>query len=114
DGQRLALNLGAMYVAGACIAWGLDNNFTRKISGADPVTIAMLKGLATGAAVPSPLVIGTAAAVGFFAIGVSLVMFILALRHLGTARTGAYYSLAPFIGAITAVIVLGEPLTQVL
>jgi drug/metabolite transporter (DMT)-like permease len=122
DGQGFAFDAGALFVAGACLAWGLDNNFTRKISAADPVMIAMLKGLIAGAVnialafylgaqLPNlPFIIG-AGAVGFLAIGVSLVMFILALRHIGTARTGAYYSLAPFIGAVLAFGLLGEPVT---
>lgn len=122
EGQGLALNAGALLIAGACVAWGVDNNLTRKISAADPVTIAMLKGLVAGTAnvglalfvgarLPALPVVGAAAAVGLFAIGVSLVMFILALRHLGTARTGAYYSLAPFIGALIAIGLLDEPVT---
>lgn len=122
QGQGVAFNLGALLVAGACLAWGLDNNFTRKISATDPVVIAMLKGLVAGivnvglaliagASFPAVSIVAAAATAGFFAIGISLVMFILALRHLGTARTGAYYSLAPFIGALLAVSVLGEPLT---
>jgi drug/metabolite transporter (DMT)-like permease len=122
EGTGVAFNLGAVLVAAACLAWGLDNNFTRKISAADPVIIAMLKGLVAGAvsislawlagaALPAPAMIGAAAAVGVFGIGVSLVMFILALRHLGTARTGAYYSLSPFIGAVLAIAFLGESLT---
>jgi drug/metabolite transporter (DMT)-like permease len=122
EGRGIALNSGALLVAGACLAWALDNNFTRKISAADPVIIAMSKGLVAGAvniglaviagsSFPALWVTAAAAAVGFLAIGVSLVMFILALRHLGTARTGAYYSLAPFIGAALAVAILSEPLT---
>lgn len=122
NGQGLAVDTGALLVAGACVAWGLDNNFTRRISATDPVIIAMLKGLVAGvvnvglavlggAALPSLPVLGAAGAVGFFGIGVSLVMFILGLRHLGTARTGAYYSLAPFIGAVLAIVVLDEPVT---
>ncbi|TGQ71545.1 MAG: DMT family transporter [Mesorhizobium sp.] len=122
EGQGIAFNLGALLVAGACLAWGLDNNFTRKISAADPVVIAMLKGLvagtanvglalASGAAFPAATTVMATAAVGFFGIGVSLVMFILALRHLGTARTGAYYSLAPFIGALLAILMLGDAVT---
>lgn len=122
EGKGVAFNLGALLVAGACLAWGLDNNFTRKISATDPVVIAMLKGLVAGvvnvglgfiagASFPAASFVAAAAAVGFFGIGVSLVMFILALRHLGTARTGAYYSLAPFIGALLAIAVVGDPLT---
>jgi drug/metabolite transporter (DMT)-like permease len=123
DGSGVSFNFGALLVAGACLAWGLDNNFTRKVSAADPVLIAMLKGLVagtvnvglaiaiSGASLPSPTISAVTAAVGFLGIGVSLVMFILALRHLGTARTGAYYSLAPFIGALLAITMLGEPVT---
>ncbi|MFI0843690.1 EamA family transporter [Mesorhizobium sp. IMUNJ 23232] len=118
-----ALDVGALLVAGACLAWGLDNNFTRKISAADPVAIAMLKGLvagavnlsialASGASLPALQVAAAAGVLGLLGIGVSLVMFILALRHLGTARTGAYYSLAPFIGAVLAITLLAEPLTM--
>jgi hypothetical protein len=55
-----------------------------------------------------------AGVVGFLGYGVSLALFVLALRHLGTARTGAYFSTAPFVGAIVAVIALGEPVTVTL
>lgn len=122
EGQGIAFNRGAVLVAGACLAWGIDNNLTRKISAADPVAIAMLKGLIAGSVnvvlamlvggtLPAPAIIAAAGMLGLLAVGVSLVMFIHALRHLGTARTGAYYSLAPFIGAVLAIIVLDEPLT---
>ncbi len=121
QGTGISLEPGALLIAAACLAWGIDNNFTRKISGSDPVAIASLKGLvagpvnlglayATGSAMPSAEIWAAGAAVGLVSIGVSLVLFILALRHLGTARTGAYYSLAPFIGAVLAVALLGEPL----
>ena len=125
DGQGLRLNLGALLIAGACLAWGIDNNVTRRISAADPVVIAMLKGLVAGtvnlglallagASLPGVAVATAAGLVGLFGIGVSLVMFILALRRLGTARTGAYYSLAPFIGALLAIAILGDPITPTL
>jgi hypothetical protein len=39
---------GALLITGACLCWGIDNNFTRKLSSADPVQIAMLKGLVAG------------------------------------------------------------------
>ncbi|CAN5226875.1 DMT family transporter [soil metagenome] len=121
-GQGVSLSLGALFVTSACVAWGLDNNFTRKISATDPLVIAMLKGLVAGTiniglavfageSWPPFSSIAAASAVGLFGIGISLVMFILALRHLGTARTGAYYSLAPFIGALLAIIILREPVT---
>jgi drug/metabolite transporter (DMT)-like permease len=122
SGHGISPDYGAMFVVGACVAWGLDNNFTRKIAAADPVVIAMLKGLVAGAAnvalalaagaeLPGVGAVAAAAAVGLLGIGVSLVAFILALRRLGSARTGAYYSLAPFIGALLAIALLGEPLT---
>src|SRR5215469_11016033 len=109
-------------IAGACVAWGLDNNLTRKVSLADPLQIAMLKGLIAG---PFNLILGLAISreapslsgvlltgvVGFVGYGVSLALFVVALRGLGTARTGAYFSTAPFIGSAVAVIVLGEPVT---
>lgn len=118
----LSFDLGGLLIAGACLCWGIDNNLTRKLSSADPVRIAMLKGAAAGltnlvlalllgATLPAPTLAITAAVVGFLGIGLSLVLFILALRHLGTARTGAYFSLAPFIGAALSVIVLGETMT---
>ncbi len=114
--------VGPACVVGACIAWGLDNNLTRKISAADPMQIAMIKGLAAGpitlalafaadASVPPVAQVGAAGAVGFLGYGLSLALYVLALRHLGTARTGAYFSAAPFVGAIAAVPLLGEPLT---
>ena len=111
-----------MLIAGACLCWGIDNNLTRKLSSADPVQIAMVKGLvagavnlalarAAGAAVPPTATLLAAGLVGFLGYGVSLALFVLALRHLGAARTGAYFSLAPFVGALLAVVLLGEPLT---
>lgn len=113
---------GAILVAGACVFWGIDNNLTRNISSADPVQIAMLKGLVAGAAnfsfalmnganIPGVGVVLSVALVGFLGYGLSLVLFVLALRHLGTARTGAYFSFAPFVGAGLAIAMLGEPFT---
>ena len=114
---------GAVAIIAACLAWGLDNNLTRKLSAADPVQIAAIKGLVAGAvnlllaliqgaAVPPfGLVLG-AALIGLVGYGVSLVLFVLALRHLGTARAGAYFSTAPFIGASLALVLLPEQLTR--
>jgi hypothetical protein len=89
------------------------------VSLADPVEIAMLKGLvagpvsiglalAQGAALPAPGVAICAGLIGLLGYGVSLVLFVLALRHLGAARTGAYFSTAPFLGALAAIAMLGE------
>jgi drug/metabolite transporter (DMT)-like permease len=108
-------------VLGACLAWAIDNNLTRKVSLADPRIVAMTKGLAAGAAntalalaagasLPSLPVIGGALLVGWLGYGVSLALFVVALRELGTARTGAYFATAPFAGAALAVL-LGETVT---
>ncbi len=122
QGRGVGLDLGALLIAGACLAWGIDNNLTRKLSSADPLQIALTKGLiagavnltlalAQGATLPGPGIILAAGMVGFLGYGVSLVLFVLALRHLGAARTGAYFALAPFIGALLAILLLGDPLT---
>jgi drug/metabolite transporter (DMT)-like permease len=121
DGADSDLALRAMAIVGACAMWGLDNNLTRPISGADPVVIAMVKGLAAGTAnlalanlageaPPAGPSVAGALAVGSLAYGASLFCYILALRHLGSARTAAHFGTAPFIGALLSVIVLGEPI----
>ena len=118
--SALAQMWPALAVLGACLAWAIDNNLTRRVALADASWIASLKGLAAGsvnlmlalalgAAWPSAPQIAGALIVGLFAYGVSLALFVVALRHLGTARTGAYFSVAPFFGAALAVPLLGEP-----
>jgi drug/metabolite transporter (DMT)-like permease len=109
----LAISGGALLIAAACLCWGIDNNLTRKISGSDPSQIAMWKGLsagitnaglalAAGAKFPAVTVTLWVVIIGFLSYGVSLVLFVRALRHLGAARTGAYFSTAPFAGAALA------------
>ncbi len=109
---------GPLLVAGACFAWALDNNLTRRVSGGDAVVIAALKGLVAGAAnlglalalgayLPAPGAIAMAGVVGLLGYGISLVLFIMALRDLGAARTGAYFSVAPFFGAMLALLLPG-------
>jgi len=114
--------LGPLAIAGACIAWGLDNNLTRKVSLSDPLQIVQIKGLVAG---PINLLLGLwaggslpplsglalSASIGFVGYGVSLVLFVYALRYLGAARTGAYFATAPFFGAAAAVLALNEPMT---
>jgi drug/metabolite transporter (DMT)-like permease len=122
SGGPSGAGLGALAVAGACLAWGIDNNLTRKLSASDPVQIAAVKGLAAGAInlvlalargahLPGAGALAGGAVVGFFGYGVSLVLFVLALRQLGTARTGAYFSTAPFLGAAVALAIFHEPFT---
>jgi drug/metabolite transporter (DMT)-like permease len=119
------LELGALWpslaVLGACLCWGIDNNLTRKVALTDATWLAAVKGgvagpvnlalaFLLGATLPPIWTIAAAMGVGVLAYGVSLVLFIVALRHVGTARAGAYYSVAPFFGALVAV-ALGEPVT---
>lgn len=110
----------ALLVLAACLAWAIDNNLTRKVSLADASWLAMVKGLAAGstnlvlamvlgAAWPPPPFVASAMLLGLLSYGVSLVLFVHGLRALGTARTGAYFSVAPFFGALLAVLLLGEP-----
>lgn len=110
---------GVLLVLAACAAWALDNNLTRKVSLADASWLAMVKGLAAGSAnLLLALLLGAslppwptalmAGLLGLASYGASLVLFVLALRQLGTARTGAYFSVAPFAGALLAIAWLGE------
>jgi drug/metabolite transporter (DMT)-like permease len=110
---------GALLVAAACVCWAIDNNLTRRVSAGDATVIAALKGLAAGAvnlalalaqgaSLPPLLLTASASVLGLLGYGVSLVLFILALRDLGAARTGAYFSVAPFFGAALALALLGE------
>lgn len=111
--------IGPAAIAAACLCWAIDNNLTRKVSASDAVFIAASKGviagavnsgaaLAFGAAWPGAGMVAAAMAVGLLGYGASLVMFVLALRGLGTARTGAYFSTAPFLGAAVSLWLLGE------
>ncbi|MGZ5865980.1 MAG: DMT family transporter [Xanthobacteraceae bacterium] len=114
--------VGPLAIAGACIAWGLDNNLTRKVSLSDPLQIVQLKGLIAGpfnlvlgfvlgASLPGISVAAIAGIVGFIGYGISLALFVVALRGLGTARTSAYFSVAPFIGSAIAIFMLGDPVS---
>lgn len=111
----------SLAILAACLCWGLDNNLTRKVALNDATWLAAIKGgvagpvnlilaFALGAQLPGPFNIAAAMLVGLVAYGISLVLFIVGMRHVGTARAGAYYSVAPFFGALLA-LALGEPLT---
>ena len=120
---RMGLHLSpsALLIIGACLCWGIDNNFTRKVSQADAFKTAALKGLvagvvnvllalARGAGLPPVGSVVLALGLGFVSYGLSLVFFIVGLRHVGAARTGAYFSTAPFVGALIAGVFLHEQL----
>jgi drug/metabolite transporter (DMT)-like permease len=117
--------IGMLLISLACLSWAIDNNLTRKISAVDPFVLASVKGIFAGtvnaalayamsATLPAWSIIGSAMLLGFVSYGLGLVLFIIALRHLGTARTGAYYGTAPFIGALGATVLLATPLTPTL
>lgn len=120
--HALQATLPSLAIVGACVAWALDNNLTRRVALVDATTIAMLKGLvagavntvlalAAGASAPASAQLAGAVALGFVSYGLSLVLFVSALRGLGTARTAAYFSLAPFVGAVLSVLLLDEAVT---
>ncbi|SEL11160.1 Permease of the drug/metabolite transporter (DMT) superfamily [Pseudomonas agarici] len=116
--------MGPLAVAIACFCWAIDNNLTRKVSASDALFIAGIKGLvagvinctlgiALGMHLPEFSLLGPTLLVGFLGYGVSLVLFVLALRGLGTARTGAYFSTAPFLAAAISILFLGETVSWV-
>jgi drug/metabolite transporter (DMT)-like permease len=115
-------SLGLALVALACLCWAIDNNLTRKVSTSDAIFIAGVKGLVAGAvnlglafalgfSLPALAPFYLALSVGFIGYGVSLVLFVLALRYLGAARAGAYFSVAPFFGAAVALLLQGDAVT---
>ncbi len=111
---------GAIAIGGACLCWAIDNNCTSRISHVDALTLTVIKGLVAGIAnvslglaasgdFPPLTTVGAAALIGLLGYGASLVLFVLALREIGAARAGAYFSTAPFIGAAVGLVVLREP-----
>jgi drug/metabolite transporter (DMT)-like permease len=124
-GGAMGFPVGAVAIAGACLCWAIDNNLTQRVSGGDPVQVAAIKGGVAsavnltvasllGASQPPLALVGASLLVGFVGYGVSLALFVAALRLLGTARTGAYFSVAPFVGAIASLLLLHEPLRPAL
>ncbi|HOD40156.1 MAG TPA: DMT family transporter [Candidatus Wallbacteria bacterium] len=124
EGNAVFMSLtGPLAIVIACLSWAIDNNLTKKISGGDPFHIASIKGLIAGStnllisffilntSFPQYSVMLKSFVVGFFGYGLSLVMFVLALRHIGTSRTGAYFSMAPFFGSIASILIFRENLT---
>ena len=110
---------GPLLIIFAVVCWGMDNNLTRNISHKDPIQIAKIKGFVAGTTSLSlAIILGMkiylditivfSLLLGSFSYGISLVFFIKALEGLGSSRTGAFFSLAPFIGAITSLIILKE------
>ena len=113
------ISTGAMLVVVACLMWGFDNNLTRHISMKDPKRIVAIKGLVAGGfsgvlalvlgePFPGARYIVLGLLLGSVSYGISIVLFVRALRHLGAARTGALFGMAPFIGAAVSLIVFRD------
>jgi drug/metabolite transporter (DMT)-like permease len=113
---------GPLLIVAACFMWGVDNNITRRLSHKSPFSIAQIKGLVAGIvtlliaysagdSLPAAPFILSALLLGAFSYGASLVLFIYALRYIGTSRTATWFQTAPFIGAIVSFLLLGEPLS---
>lgn len=111
--------LGPLLLVFAMVCWGIDNNLTRNLSDKDPVQVAQVKGLVAGtvslslalilgAKMPIDIAVVFSLLLGALSYGASLVFFIKALEGLGSSRTGAFFSLAPFVGAVVSLIILRE------
>jgi drug/metabolite transporter (DMT)-like permease len=124
-GEKLSAQhwLGVASIGAACLCWAIDNNLTRKVSISDSVFIAGSKGLVAGItnvslalilgfSLPAFSILAGGLLLGFLGYGISLVLFVLALRGLGAARTGAYFSTAPFIGATIAILFFHNPVSS--
>ncbi|MFZ2256997.1 MAG: DMT family transporter [Clostridiaceae bacterium] len=119
NGESLQFSVGSLFILGAALAWGLENNCTRMMSAKDPVQIVILKGFGSGfgsllvsiflkAAFPDLKYILFALVLGFFAYGLSIYLYVHAQRHLGAARTSAYYAVGPFIGVLFSFFIFRE------
>jgi len=113
------LSLGALGILGACVLWGVDNNLTRYISAKDPLTIVLVKGFGAGSvslilalllgnALPGPGVLLGALVLGSLSYGLSIVLFIRAMRGLGAARTSALFGTAPLAGVVLSLLLFRE------
>lgn len=112
-------SFGAIGVLSACVLWGIDNNFTRNVSAKDPISIVTIKGLSAGTfslilsvilgfPLPSFKFVLLAMVLGYFSYGLSIVLFIRAMRELGAARTSALFGTAPFVGAVLSLLLFRE------
>ena len=114
-----SFNLGSLFVLGACVCWGMENNCTRMISSKSSVEIVIIKGCGSGLGslivalilgehLPPALFLLCTLALGFVAYGLSINFYIMAQKHLGAAKTSAYYSVAPFLGVAFSMVLVGE------
>ncbi|MGM9668901.1 MAG: EamA family transporter [Faecousia sp.] len=115
----LEFNKGSLFVLGACLCWGLENNCTKMLSNKSAIEIVVIKGIASGSGsliialgigekIPPVLWLLPVLLLGFVSYGLSIHFYILAQKDLGAAKTSAYYSIAPFLGAAFSILILGE------
>lgn len=123
-GEALSFSKGSLLVLGATICWGLENNCTRQIADRDPMEIVTIKGFgsglgalaiafAVGESLPAWHHLAIILLLGYVAYGLSIYCYTYAQRTIGAAKTSTYYALAPFIGALLSILILGEPVTPV-
>ena len=119
DNSSLRFSAGSLLVLLACVCWGFENNCTRMLSESDPLEIVVIKGLcsglgsaliafAAGERLPALPLVLAALGLGFLAYGLSIFFYVYAQRHLGAARTSAYYAVAPFIGAFLSLLIFRQ------
>ena len=112
-------NRGSLFVLGACLCWGLENNCTRMLSNKNPSEIVVIKGIFSGLGslvvafivgdkMPEVKWLACVLLLGFVAYGLSILFYIKAQKDLGAAKTSAYYSIAPFLGVAFGMLLLGE------
>ena len=112
-------NIGSLFVFGACLCWGIENNCTRMISNKSAIDIVVIKGTCSGLGslivalmigehIPSILWVLCVLLLGFVAYGLSIYFYVMAQKDLGAAKTSAYYAIAPFLGVAFGMLLLGE------
>jgi drug/metabolite transporter (DMT)-like permease len=105
--------LGVAAIAGATLAWALDNTLTRPLADRDPLDVVAAKAslgaacttiaaIVAGEGRPSTRAIAALLACGATGYGLSLRFYLLAQRRIGAARTGSVFAIAPFVGAAIA------------
>lgn len=120
--QAFNFSIGSIFVLGATICWGLENNCTRKISDKSTYQIVTIKGLCSGLGSIAVSIatneinfavkyIPPALLLGFVAYGLSIFTYIRAQKYLGAAKTSAFYAIAPFIGVLFSILLLDEKIT---
>jgi len=123
DMSSLKFSFGSIFILAAAVCWGFENNFTRRISSKSTFEIVMLKGIFSGLGsfliaiirgetFPQFQYVAYAMFLGFIAYGLSIFLYVRAQKELGAAKTSAYYSTAPFVGALLSFVILKESINE--